>query len=497
MRYVRSFRFLAPVILLLYAARLPADEPKVIDEDWDAVYMQGEKIGYVHSIVSKIQDKDRTVIHVKAESVMSLKRFGQAVDMKSELNTFESEDGKLIRFETRTLASRVEMSSRGEVAGDEMRLTIKSLGKETSQTIPWSSDVVAPYAEDKLKDQKLEAGQTRVYKSFVPDLNRIATITLIGDSPEETQLLNSSRKLRKLRSELRLETEKPPFIRGVEWIDDSNDTLKSFVDTMNMTTYRVSKDIALAKPAEIQRDIGINTLIKVARKVPKPYDATEIVYEVSMTEAKIEDTFPQDLHQSLSKTDDGKSLLTVRWVDPAGSDASAKPADSEFLRSNNYLQTEHAKIKEFAAAAVAKETDPWKKALLLEKWVAKNLTQKNFSVAMATAAEVAENLAGDCTEHAVLLSAMARASGIPSRVAVGLLYVDQLSAFGGHMWSEVYINGRWVPLDGTLGRGFVGGTHVKLADSSLDGADAMVAFVPVVRVFGNLKVDAVSWRHPK
>ena len=41
----------------------------------------------------------------------------------------------------------------------------------------------------------------------------------------------------------------------------------------------------------------------------------------------------------------------------------------------------------------------------------------------ATAAEVARSREGDCTEHAVLLAALARARGIPARVAMGLVYV--------------------------------------------------------------------------
>src|SRR5471030_3048959 len=49
----------------------------------------------------------------------------------------------------------------------------------------------------------------------------------------------------------------------------------------------------------------------------------------------------------------------------------------------------------------------------------------------------------------------------------GLVYVDRLSAFGGHMWTEANLNGQWIPLDATLGRGGIGAAHIKLADSSL------------------------------
>jgi hypothetical protein len=126
--------------------------------------------------------------------------------------------------------------------------------------------------------------------------------------------------------------------------------------------------------------------------------------------------------------------------------------------------------------------------------VYENLAEKNFSKVFDSAAVVAEKLEGDCTEHGVLLAAMARVVGIPSRVAVGLVYAQRLGAFGYHMWAEVYVGGRWVPLDGTLGLGQASPAHIKLADASLDGADAMIAFLPVARVMDRLKIEVVSWK---
>ena len=92
---------------------------------------------------------------------------------------------------------------------------------------------------------------------------------------------------------------------------------------------------------------------------------------------------------------------------------------------------------------------------------------KNFSQAFATAAEVARSLEGDCTEHAVLLAALCRARKIPARVAFGLVYYPPQKGFAYHMWNEVWIADRWVPLDATLGLGGIGADHIKLGDSNL------------------------------
>jgi transglutaminase-like putative cysteine protease len=77
-------------------------------------------------------------------------------------------------------------------------------------------------------------------------------------------------------------------------------------------------------------------------------------------------------------------------------------------------------------------------------------------------------------------------------VAIGLVYVESAGAFGYHMWTEVYLHGRWVPLDATVGRGGTSAAYLKLNDSSLEGASAFSSFLSVAQVLGQLKVSVVS-----
>jgi Transglutaminase-like superfamily len=68
------------------------------------------------------------------------------------------------------------------------------------------------------------------------------------------------------------------------------------------------------------------------------------------------------------------------------------------------------------------------------------------------ASEVARQLRGDCTEHALLSAALARSLGIPARVVHGaaLLPVDgQWQAYG-HAWIQTHEAGRWVLRDSAL-----------------------------------------------
>jgi transglutaminase-like putative cysteine protease len=146
-----------------------------------------------------------------------------------------------------------------------------------------------------------------------------------------------------------------------------------------------------------------------------------------------------------------------------------------------------------AKEAAGDETDPWKVAVALEAYVHRAVTMKDFTQAFATAAEVAANREGDCKGHAVYLAALARARKIPARVAAGLVYMPQSQTFGCHMWTEVYVAGRWIGLDGTLAHGGLGGGHLQLMHSPLAGAAAYNIFFPVVLVVGRMKVEVLDW----
>ena len=71
---------------------------------------------------------------------------------------------------------------------------------------------------------------------------------------------------------------------------------------------------------------------------------------------------------------------------------------------------------------------------------------------------------------------------MPARLVIGLVYVPAERGFAFHMWNEVWVNRRWVPLDAMLGRGGVGAARLKVADTNLAGASPYAALLPVVPV---------------
>jgi transglutaminase-like putative cysteine protease len=265
-----------------------------------------------------------------------------------------------------------------------------------------------------------------------------------------------------------------------------------------METYTVAKQEALKALSGAEVDLAVATLVKTG-KIDRSQQTRQVVYRISVPGDDPETVVSKGPTQMITRVNPNTIDLTVRAITPPeNAPEQTELAGKEFLSPNSYLQSDDELVKKHASDAVGAETDSWKAAQLMEHWIWENLKKKNFSTLLASAAEVAKDLQGDCTEHAVLLAAMCRARGIPSRVAVGLVYVPSLSSFGGHMWTEVFEKGTWIPLDATLGKGGIAADHIKFADSSFsddDDSTPITAFLPMVSALGKMKIEVREVTH--
>lgn len=493
-----EFVLVRPVIAQTKPA---ADVKTAADEEWNVIYMGKTRVGYSRSNTLNIKRDDRELIRSESETMMLIKRFGQELKMKLTLSTEETLDGQLVSVEFKNENPPASFThTTGQVNGDKLELSIANAGKTSKKSITWDKDNKSPAYQDRiLREQPLKKGEKRQFKVFLPEMNQVATITIIGQDPDETTLLDG--KKHKLKRVDITQSILPGFVTKT-WVDDEGHTLKSSTGGFfgsDMSTYRVSREEALKEISGAEMDIAIETLIKIQPPIQMPYDTQEIVYSVTVKGHDPVAEIPVGDTQKIKSTGPETAELTVTSLRPTAAGAGpAKTVAADFSTPNRYLQSDDERVIKHAEAAAGSVTAPWEIAVRMESYVHDNLKKKNFSTALGTAAEVAESLEGDCTEHACLLAAMCRVKKIPSRVVVGFVYAERLEAFGGHMWTEVFINGRWIPLDATLGQGGIGAAHIKLADTGFQDQDTAptASFLPILRVIGNmdLKVKTVTYR---
>jgi transglutaminase-like putative cysteine protease len=194
----------------------------------------------------------------------------------------------------------------------------------------------------------------------------------------------------------------------------------------------------------------------------------------------------------------GAALLTVTARVPAAADATkdtplAKAKEGgrpEDLAATAEVDADAAAVQRLARETAGDAPGAYAAAKLLAARVNRTL-EKAYGASHDRASEVLAAGKGDCTEHAVLMVALARSLGIPARQVYGLVYArygDGADALYWHAWAQVRSAGEWIDLDPIFDQPVADATHVALGAGSQ---------VDLVGLLGSLKVTAVEVKEPK
>ena len=149
-------------------------------------------------------------------------------------------------------------------------------------------------------------------------------------------------------------------------------------------------------------------------------------------------------------------------------DPLAEPDRRRFLAATVSVTSADKAIVALARRLADGEKDPVKTAEKFVAWIQRNLRQVHNANA-STALEVMQNKKGDCTEHSLLFVALARARGIPARLAGGVAFVrEDQPRFYWHEWAEIHDGHQWITMDPTWNQTYVDATHIKFTEEVED-----------------------------
>jgi hypothetical protein len=150
-----------------------------------------------------------------------------------------------------------------------------------------------------------------------------------------------------------------------------------------------------------------------------------------------------------------------------------------YLRANAWVRSDAPAIRRLSRLAGRSDQSLEVRMRRLAAQVRKRMHGGADFLGYADAVQALRTGRGDCTEYAVLLASLARAQGIPARLAVGMAYSSQFTgrkdAFSPHAWVQVYDGSRWVSYDAAFD-GF-DSTHVALATGTGEPAAMFDAFL--------------------
>jgi hypothetical protein len=476
---VRVARFLFAAFVSV--AAWSATAKTSAEETWMSVTLDGRKIG--HMLNRREVHDDRVV--TTQEMNLSIERAGVAVALEVSETHEESAAGKPIGFRTRSRMSGVESTSEGTVDAAGAISTTSSVGglsQKSSATWPQG----ALFSEG-LRLEAMARGlkpgtryDSLAYQAL--NLDAYPLTTTIG-KPEWVDVPGGRRELIRVDRELKL----PGLpLTSTDWVDRDFQVRKVTMSQLGLKLEVLACDKACALAPNQPGDALQQALVAAPRSLKRDDLAKPVRYRLSARRAEAGVSFPITGEQSVERK--GESfLVTVSPQPRAGTEPPPVAADS---LPNAWLQSKADDITRLAAQASSGEKKPLERMRDLEAFVFGYIDKKGLSVGYASALETAKSRQGDCTEHALLLAALGRAHGIPTRIMTGLAFVESFGnaerVFVPHAWVQAWIDGRWQSFDAALGRFDTG--HIALGIGDGDPW----RFFSGVTTLGNLRVDAIE-----
>ena len=127
----------------------------------------------------------------------------------------------------------------------------------------------------------------------------------------------------------------------------------------------------------------------------------------------------------------------------------------KYLKPTNNCQSDNSKIKSLASSLTKGMSSTYDKGVKIFNWVRDNLGYSFYYNTRYGAVGTLNAMTGNCVDTSHLMIAMARSAGIPARYVHGECTFSSGTVYG-HVWAQLYVNGKWYDADGISIRNSLG-----------------------------------------
>jgi len=273
---------------------------------------------------------------------------------------------------------------------------------------------------------------------------------------------------------------------GTEVIKSGGNSIQA--DVFEIDCYGIKTKTWMTKDGDILREesgLGF-TMLKENPKdamdisAPVPGGAKDLLSEFSLA-SNIDIQNPRDA--AYLKIEKNNSYVEIhRNAEPESSKILSLPIQD--ITEEPFVQSKDERIIKLAKEIAGSENNSWLASKKILRWVYGNL-KKTPTLSIPSALDVLTTSEGDCNEHTVLFTALARSIGIPAKMVAGLVYLD--GAFYYHAWPKVYV-GEWISMDPTLGQDIADATHIPLVEGGVKEQ------LGLVKIIGELKIEVMEYK---
>ncbi len=486
-----------PLVILLAVACLPATlagqttQPDTWDtEQYYTTTMNGRRVGYFCM-------RQRELPGGGFESFnglnLTMKVNERSVRTVIVLRYTESADGVPLRARTMHQTGLTPIHREVEIRDGRQHQVYRQGGRVIESTLDWDKRVLFDVARRReLKKRLASDGQTASVWTWEPGMGQTGIYRLDYRRVGTEQIEVAGRQVQAIH--LVAASDAIPGAQH-EWVDaDFRLVATELASGPKMTIRMEACSKAFAHQRFDAPEMFRSSLIPLTGKTDALADADAFRLTLEFTEPLEHPLkLPETRRQKVVDSTDQRLVVDLSRPDwPKAGQAAQLPDDVRpFLEASEVFDINDDAVRVAARQAVGDADEPLARARKLRDWVRGHLTRKELGVAAGTASEVLRARRGDCTEHSVLLVALARASGIPARTVHGLVAVrmgkDRSWVLSFHQWTQLYVRGEWVQFDAALPG--VPATAGRIA-LSLGGASGNLsdgAQPQIFMLFGNVR----------
>lgn len=484
---------------------------------WDAwylQYMEGKRIGYSYVRVSQSPaHQSGQVILIERQDCIEVVNNGTPILFRRSVRATEDSTGKLLSLEDDSRSLDNLAQTRGQLFNNTFTASTKVGDQTTSNSLTWEQGAWGLMGlQAILMQQPPQPGEILQAKVFIPQLYKIARAELVAGQPEVSALPGGKTESL-IPVDVNLQTE-DSGMQSRNWINDQGVVLKTVSRTgPQLHTFWTSPE--MAEPVRDEYELGelLSRRVALAGGVDLA-SATSVTYSLQ----RQSDAAGQEVYQLLAKSVEQqvKSLdaLTAEIVlHRASNSASGRSAETDgatgaeakppasTLAASAWIPSDHPRIQALAlelrggsAAAPAAEaaSATLEIALPMAKGLSTRWTAAPLDRSILNPQQSVESLRGDSVDQSLLLVAMLRSQQVAARVAGGLVISPQnREQMQFDLWTEVWSDGRWVPLDTTTGQ-LAGVDRLKFFDSPVDSSNPYSLLLGTFRELPGLQVKLLA-----
>lgn len=443
------------------------------EERWSGIFLGEQQVGWAVSREAATAEGGRVF---QQQSSLMINAMG-SVQRVVTAGTAVVDENDVLRSFDFVISSPMTVFARGELRGRSLHVELDQAGQVQTLDIPVKeAPVLSLTLPTRLRGRVLNPGDRFDVPYFDPITLTNATATVRVEAPE---VLPNGESAFWIRSTFgAVETRR--------LVDANGETLREESapgSGLGMSSRRMTREEALAVSDLPPPDLVALAAAPLEGSLGEARDTRVVALRVSGVEAS---RFASDPPLQVVEGD------VVRVSVPMLEELPSLPVAEEgpWTEPTFSLPAAHPEIVQRAREVVRDAPDRLEAVRRLNRFVF-DYVQKVPTVGVPNGLEVLRQGKGDCNEHTALFVSLARAVGIPSRIAAGLVYSTRLGdAFYYHAWPEVKLGGptEWVPVDPTFGQLPADATHLKVVNGDLDRQ------IEIMGMMGKVRLSVVEAR---